>query len=285
MICVLVLGASGMLGSAVFKLFAQSKGFEVVGSVRSTKIPIIPINGGTATIIPGCNVESHDDLIKIFSEVKPDIVINCIGVVKQKKESNSPVHTIPINSMLPHRLASLCGLIGARLIHISTDCVFSGKSGNYNELDQPDAEDMYGRTKLLGEVGCKNAITVRTSIVGHELSTSHSLVEWFLSQCECVDGFTNAIFSGLPTVELAKVLRDFVIPNPTLTGVYHVSSDPISKYDLLSLIRDVYGKKILIRPNGNLTVNRSLDSTRFRSATGYIPSAWPILVREMYLSK
>ena len=274
-----------MLGNAVYKLFAMSDGFEAVGSVRSSGIPSNLKSGGRGKIIPGFNAESYEDLISLLNIVKPSIVINCIGLVKQKKESKLPLNTIPINSIFPHRLASLCELIGARLIHISTDCVFSGKRGNYNEEDHPDAEDLYGRTKLLGEVEYANAITVRTSIIGHELNSHHSLVDWFLSQNEAVDGYTNAIFSGLPTVELAKVIRDFVIPNRNLTGVYHVSTDPISKFDLLSLIRDVYKKKILIRPNHNIKIDRSLDSTRFRSATGYRPAKWPTLVREMHFSK
>ena len=279
---VLVLGATGMLGNAVLRLFAQSAGYEVVGSARSASaLRLLPADLSDR-VICGVDVEHVDSLISLFSKVQPDVVINCIGLVKQLAEADDPLAAIPINSLLPHRLARLCGVAGARLVHMSTDCIFSGAKGMYIEDDISDAKDLYGRSKYLGEVDYPHAITLRTSIIGHELNGGHSLVGWFLAQQGSVKGFRRAIFSGLPTVELARVIRDHVIPHPELHGVHHVSADPISKFDLLTLISNVYGKKIDIAEDDNFIIDRSVDSSRFREATGYQPQPWPELVRRMY---
>lgn len=278
---VLVLGATGMLGNAVLRLFAQSDMYEVVGSARSSSALRLLPPGLSDRLICGVDVENMDSLISLFATSRPDVVINCIGLVKQLAEADDPLAAIPINSLLPHRLARLCGLVGARLVHMSTDCIFSGAKGMYTETDASDAKDLYGRSKYLGEVDYPHAITLRTSIIGHELNGAHSLVGWFLAQRGNVKGFTRAVFSGLPTVELARVIRDHVLPNPELHGVYHVSAEPINKFDLLTLIAGVYGKEIYITADGKLVIDRSLDSTVFRAATGYQPQPWPELVRRM----
>ena len=166
-------------------------------------------------------------------------------------------------------------------MHVSTDCVFSGKGGMYTEADPTDAEDLYGRSKLLGEVDYPHAITMRTSVIGHELASSHGLLQWFLAQSNRVRGYTKVVFSGLPTVEIALVMHDFVLENAALRGVYHVSSDPITKYALLQLIARAYGHNIEIEPDDRIAIDRSLDSTRFRAATGYVPPPWPELVDRM----
>ena len=276
-----MLGATGMLGNAVLRLFAQSAGYEVAGSARSTSaLHLLPADVSDR-VICGVDVDHIDSLIGLFSKVQPDVVINCIGLVKQLAEVEDPLVAIPINSLLPHRLARLCGAAGARLVHMSTDCIFSGAKGMYTEVDLSDAKDLYGRSKYLGEVDYPNAITLRTSIIGHELNGGHSLIGWFLAQQGSVKGYRRAVFSGLPTVELARVIRDHVIPHPELHGVHHVSAAPINKFDLLTLISDVYGKKIEIVTDENFIIDRSLDSTRFRQATGYQPPPWSELVRQM----
>lgn len=279
---ILVLGATGMLGNAVLRLFAQSAEYEVVGSARSTSaLRLLPANL-SGCVICGVDVENMDSLISLFNKTRPDVVINCIGLVKQLADANDPLAAIPINTLLPHRLARLCGMGGARLIHMSTDCIFSGAKGMYTEADESDAKDLYGRSKYLGEVDYPHAITLRTSIIGHELNGGHSLVRWFLAQQGIVKGYRRAIFSGLPTVELARVIRDHVIPHPELHGVHHVSADPINKFDLLTLISNVYDKKIDMAADDKFIIDRSLDSSRFREATGYQPQPWPVLVRRMY---
>ena len=278
---VLVLGATGMLGNAVMRLFAESDGFEVTGTTRSTALLRHLPPEIHPRIISGVDVEQFDSLMMAFAKVRPQVVVNCIGVVKQLAEADDPLFAIPINSVLPHRLARLSQVAGARFVHVSTDCVFDGRKGMYTEADFPDAYDLYGRSKLLGEVDYEHAITLRTSIIGHEIASAHGLVGWFLAQEGPVRGFTKAIFSGLPTVELARVIRDVVIPNPSLRGVYHVSAEPIAKYDLLCQIAKAYGRATTITPDDKLIIDRSLDSSRFRSATGYVAAPWPDLLRDM----
>lgn len=279
---VLVLGATGMLGNAVLRLFEQSTGYEVLASARSTSALRLLPEELSDRVICGVDVENMDSLISLFAKARPDVVINCIGLVKQLTGADDPLAAIPINSLLPHRLARLCGVACARLVHMSTDCIFSGAKGMYTEDDMSDAKDLYGRSKYLGEVDYPHAITLRTSIIGHELNGGHSLVGWFLAQQGSVKGFKRAIFSGLPTVELARVIRDHVIPHPELHGVHHVSADPINKFDLLTLISNVYDKKIDMAADDKFIIDRSLDSSRFREATGYQPQPWPVLVRRMY---
>lgn len=279
---VLVLGTFGMLGNAVFRLFAQSPKFLIMGSARSSNLLRYLAKDLHNRVICGVDVENLDSLAGLFAKSRPDVVINCIGLVKQLAGADEPLNVIPINALLPHRLARLCEVAGARLVHISTDCVFSGAKGMYTEADVSDANDLYGRSKYIGEVDYPHAITLRTSIIGHELSGSKSLVSWFLAQQEGVRGFRRAIFSGLPTVELAAIIRDYVIPKPELHGVYHVSAKAINKYELLRLIANVYGKSIEIHPNDQLVIDRSLDSALFCQATDYHPKEWSELIQLMH---
>jgi dTDP-4-dehydrorhamnose reductase len=279
---VLVLGATGMLGNAILRFFAQSTGFIAFGSARSNRaLQLLPAYLSD-WVVCGVDVENIDSLVRLFAKTRPDIVINCIGLVKQLSEANDPLAAIPLNAMLPHRLAQLCTVAGARFVHMSTDCVFSGTHGMYTESDFADAKDLYGRSKFLGEVDYQHAITLRTSIIGHELDSAHSLVDWFLGQEGSVGGFKRAIFSGLPTVEVARVIRDYVIPHPELHGLYHLSSAPINKFDLLTLIAAIYGKSIHINADEQVVIDRSLNSTRFRQATGFEPKSWPELVSLMH---
>jgi len=279
---VLVLGASGMLGNAVLRLFAGSEGFDARGTVRSSASARLLPQELRGRLEAGVDVENPDSLAGVLARVRPQVVINCVGVVKQLAEADDPLAAIPINALLPHRLARLCAVADARLVHVSTDCVFSGTRGLYTEADFPDANDLYGRSKYLGEVDYPHAVTVRTSIIGHELDSAHGLVGWFLSQSGPVRGFRRAVFSGLPTVELARVIRDHVLPRPELRGVHHVSAEPINKYELLKLVAEAYGKSIEIQPDDRLVIDRSLDSRRFRGLTGYAPRSWPELVRSMH---
>lgn len=278
---VLILGASGMLGNAAFRFFAESDGFDAIGTVRGERSKKLFPQSLQSALISGVDVESIDSLMRVFGETKPDVVINCIGLVKQLAEADDPLAAIPINSLLPHRLARLCAVAGARFVHMSTDCVFSGSKGMYTESDPSDAKDLYGRSKFLGEVDYPNSITLRTSIIGHELEGSRSLVGWFLSQSGPVKGFKKAIFSGLPTVEIARLIRDCVLPNPHLHGLYQVSAEPINKFDLLKLVAEAYGKVIEIEADESFVIDRSLDSSRFRSVSGFQPKPWAELVNSM----
>ncbi len=280
---ILILGVTGMLGSAVFRSFSADAEHETWGTVRSGAALRNFPQQGQERLLSGVDVLDQDALIAVLAKVRPDVVINCVGLIKQLADAKDPLIALPINAMLPHRLARLCELAGARLIHISTDCVFSGRKGLYLESDLSDAEDLYGKSKYIGELhDLPHAITLRTSIIGHELGSNYALVDWFLSQEGGVKGFTKAIFSGLPTVELARVIKDFVVPHPQLNGLYHVAAKPIDKFRLLSLVAAQYGKAIDIRPDDALVIDRSLDGSRFREATGYVAPEWPELIRRMY---
>ena len=278
---VLVLGVSGMLGNTVFRYFSEDARYQIFGSARSGGVRRSFSQSLAEKILVGVDVENQDSLALLFSKVKPDVVINCIGLIKQLAEANDPLQAIPINALLPHRLARLCQIAGARLVHVSTDCIFSGSKGNYNEFDISDAKDLYGRSKYLGEVDYPHTITLRTSIIGHELHSANGLVGWFLAQQGTVKGFTKAIFSGLPTVELAHVIRDIVLPRTELSGLYHVASQPISKFDLLELVAKTYMKEIDMVPDAQLSIDRSLNADKFRIASGYIAPTWPELVKKM----
>ena len=279
---VLVLGASGMLGNALLRFFAGSNGYSVAGTVRSEAVLRYLPHDLCRHVVTGVDVEDSAGLENVFTAVRPDVVVNCVGVVKQLADSEDPLVAIPINSLLPHRLARLCQSAGARLIQISTDCVFRGAKGMYREEDSADAQDLYGRSKLLGEVDQPHALTLRTSLIGRELASAHSLVGWFLAQEGSVKGYERAIFSGMPTVELARVMRDFIIPHPDLHGVYHIAAGPISKYELLKLVASVYEKQIRIIPDRDFVIDRSLSGERFQAATGYVAPDWPDLIRRMH---
>ncbi|MCL6419727.1 dTDP-4-dehydrorhamnose reductase family protein [Aestuariirhabdus haliotis] len=280
---VLVFGVTGMLGNAVYKLFERDPMLEVWGTLRGAGSLKYFSESSHERLITGVDVLDQDSLVSVIDRVHPDVVINCVGLIKQLADANDPLTALPINAMLPHRLVRLCALAGARFIHVSTDCVFSGSRGGYIEDDISDAKDLYGKSKYIGELhDCANAITLRTSIIGHELNSCHALVDWFLSQQGSVKGFSSAVFSGLPTVELARVMKDYVMPQPDLSGLYHVASDPINKFDLLQLVSNQYGKQVKIVPDAELVIDRSLDGARFRDATGYNAPAWPDLVKLMH---
>jgi dTDP-4-dehydrorhamnose reductase len=204
-----------------------------------------------------------------------------VGLVKQRAEAEDPLIALPVNAILPHRLARLCAVAGARLIHFSTDCVFSGETGNYRESDIPDARDLYGRSKLLGEVSDEHALTLRVSIIGPELQGTQGLLGWFLAQPGPVRGFRRAVFSGLTTLELARVVRDRLLPRPDLHGLYHLSADPIAKFDLLTLAGKIYAHPIRIDACDEPVIDRSLDSTRLRMALDYRPPSWQEMLLQL----
>lgn len=282
---ILVLGASGMLGNAMIRVLSEKDDWQVYGTVRSESSKRFFKADIAERLIIGVDVEQHDSLMQAFIRTRPDVVINCVGLIKQLADAEDPLQAIPINAMLPHRLAKLCELSGSRLVHMSTDCVFSGDKGGYREADPSDARDVYGRSKYLGEVSYSHAVTLRTSIIGHELQSTHGLVGWFLSQQGSCKGYSRAIFSGLPTVVLAQIIRDVVIPRANLSGVYHVAAKPIDKFSLLKLIADVYGKKIDIVLDDKLVIDRSLVADRFRDATGYVAPDWRALIETMLAYK
>lgn len=280
---VLILGGTGMLGHVLFRGLFKKPGLIVHATARGLD--------GIADRFPeelkrnmrlGVDASNFDEVIRALASVQPDVVINCIGLIKQLPLASDPLSSITVNAQLPHRITLVCRAAKARMIHISTDCVFDGKKGSYTEKDPTNADDLYGQTKMLGEVSYPHSLTLRSSIIGHELKTRLGLVEWFLSQRNPVRGFTKAIYSGFPTIEMVRIISDFVLPNPDLHGIYNVSSAPISKYDLLQLVAKRYEKRIAIEPFDGFALDRSLNSSAFRAQTGYVPPSWEKLVEEMH---
>ncbi|EJD6400432.1 SDR family oxidoreductase [Providencia rettgeri] len=279
---VLVIGATGMLGYSLFSNLSDYKHLDVFGTVRSIKKKEVFFKNRISKLFTNININDTSSIERIINYLKPDIVLNCIGLIKQHDISKQHISAITVNALFPHQLANICDNNGSKLIHFSTDCVFDGTIGNYKENDLPTATDLYGKSKCLGEVNYGRHITLRTSIIGHELSTSVSLIDWFLSQEKCVDGFSKAIFSGLPTCYIAKILAELIFTNPKLKGMYHLSVDPIDKFSLLTLVAGSYKKRITINNNTSFSINRSLNSTNFRNLTGFVPPKWHELVEYMH---
>lgn len=274
-----------MIGSTVLRVLSEKNEWEVFGTVREESVKQFFSASIGKRLRADVDVDHQDALLRVLDQIRPDVVVNCVGLTKHKPEAENPLVSIPINTLMPHRLAGLCKLADARLIHISTDCVFSGEKGGYVEEDFADARDVYGKSKALGEVHYPHAITLRTSTIGHELQSKYGLLDWFLSQEGSCKGYTRAVFSGLPTVVFAQVIRDVVMPHKKLSGLYHVAAKPIAKFDLLKLIADVYGKGIDIIPDDRLVLDRSLNAERFHAATGYTAPEWPELIKLMYTYK
>ena len=278
---VLVLGGSGMLGHKFCQV--ASERMETAATMRETR-PAAEALGLSKQVrmIGGVEAADLSSVERAVASARPDVVVNCIGIVKQSPLAQDPVASISVNALFPHQLACICHERGARLIHLSTDCVFSGRKGLYVESDVSDAEDLYGRSKFLGEVSEANAITLRTSMIGRELHGASGLVEWFLSQKgKNVRGFRRSIFSGFTTTVLSRIILDVVIPRPELTGIWHVAAEPISKHELLSLINDVYDLGGAIEPDGSVICDRSLDGTRFAVRTGFASPTWRAMIEEM----
>jgi dTDP-4-dehydrorhamnose reductase len=278
---VLVLGATGMLGHKLWQVLRER--FDTWATARAGYSECACRGLFDANrFVGGVDAFDFDSVLRAFAAVHPDVVINGIGIIKQVPAARDAMASLSVNSLFPHRLAALCQAGDARLIHISTDCVFSGRRGMYTEADVSDAEDLYGRTKFLGEVAGSGCLTLRTSIIGRELRTSFGLVEWFLAQAEGqVRGYTRALYSGFTTLALAKMMADVIEHHPQLSGVYQVSSDPISKYELLELLRTAFDLKVVIEPYPDVLVDRTLDRSRFSAVTGFSPPGWQEMVREM----
>ena len=277
---ILIFGASGMLGHNLFETFSENKNFETFGVIRkNVSVKVFRENAKRIKSISDAReIEEITDLIK---EVSPKVIINCIGLIKQKEDLKNIVESIQLNSLFPHLLQIASRDVGAKLIHFSTDCVFSGKKGSYKEEDLPDSVDIYGLSKRLGEIDANGALTLRTSIIGHEIMSDVSLLDWFLNQEGSIKGYKKAIFSGLTTIEISKVLQQIILNNFSLSGIYHLSANPISKYDLLKLVAKIYKKNIEILEDTEVKIDLSLDSSKFSSITGYNPPSWEMLIKDL----
>jgi dTDP-4-dehydrorhamnose reductase len=277
---ILILGGDGMLGHQVLRQFEGRHDARVTLRKPESAYRRIPLfNHNNAYY--GIDARAFAAVDRVIGRFRPQAVVNAIGIVKQRGDADDPVLNIEINSLFPHRLAAACAHIGARLVHLSTDCVFDGTKGRYSERDAPNASDLYGRSKLLGEVGYAPGITLRTSMIGPELFRKAGLVEWFLAQRGSVRGYTRAVFSGFTTIELSRVIERAIVARPELHGVYHASAAPITKHDLISLIKRKLRLKVAIIRDASLRIDRSLDSARFKRDFAYSPPSWDSMIGEL----
>lgn len=282
---ILVLGGDGMLGHQV-RQHARDDGHEVAVTLR------LPLQTYAAfglfdaeSSFDNVDARSFERLGEVFAAFRPQAVVNCIGIVKQRPSAHDMSLSLEVNALLPHRLATLCRIGGARLVHLSTDCVFDGRRGNYKDDDFADATDIYGRTKYLGEVGGENCLTLRSSIIGFELSRKTGLLEWVLAQSGTVKGFRKAVFSGFTTNEMARIILKMLRDHPEASGVYQVSSAPINKFDLVSGIARRLKPDLAVVPDDAVVIDRSLDSSRFRALFAYTPPSWPAMLDELATSR
>ncbi len=280
---IMILGGTGMLGHALFRRLYHYEDFSVYTTVRSIKGSEIFFSFSDRNrIIENVDASNFDSIKKSIENAKPDIVINCIAILRVNSSPDSIYNAININSLFPHKLHNICEKHNIRMIHISTDGVFDGKKGMYKEDDPIKISTIYGMTKYLGEICCRNCLTIRTSIIGHEIYNKKGLVEWFLSEKNAVKGYQKAIYSGFPTVELSRIIANYIISDNDIDGIYHVSSDPLSKYELLKIIRKIYKKKIEIVASERNFYDLSLDSSKFRLKSGYHPPPWEKMIYDMY---
>lgn len=277
---ILVLGGDGMLGHQLLKQLSSRHTMAVTLRQDKSCYDAFSLFSDDNSFF-GIDVRNIDRVTEVMAQFKPDAVVNCVGIIKQRPSAKQSILSLEINALLPHRLAVLCRLAGARLVHMSTDCVFSGTKGNYLESDASDARDLYGRSKFLGEVEDESCITLRSSIIGHELSRKSSLLEWVLAQEGTVKGYKKAIFSGFTTIEMSRIIERVLVVETEAHGVFQVSSDPIDKYYLLLLIKKYLHSSIEVVSDYSVQVDRSLNSSRFRELFGYTPPSWPEMIAEL----
>ena len=284
---VLVLGINGLIGSSIFRVLSRDQGLDVYGTLRNTKLKNYFKLELHEKIFSNIDVLSPNILDRLFEKFTsvPDYIINCIGITKHNDEIKDFNKTIKINSILPHQIDNLIRKTSTRLIHISTDCVFSGKKGLYTEKDKRDATDIYGKSKIIGEDLNGNSIIVRTSTIGHELIHKRGLLEWFLKLNDQCQGFQRAYFSGLPTICIGEIIKNFVIKKKIKGGIYNVSSKRINKYDLLNIIKIIYMRDIEIIPNNDFVIDRSLDGSKFCKVSGYVADDWEKMIKKMFYDK
>ena len=278
---VLILGGNGMLGHKLWQVFRER--FDTYVTVRRPlDLAWENVIFDPTRVIQGVSAEDVESVRRALEAVRPDAVVNCIGIVKQAAAANDPLPSIAVNSLFPHQVAELCRSAGARLLHVSTDCVFSGRQGRYTEEDIPDPIDLYGRSKLLGEAAGPGSLTIRTSIIGRELDSSNGLVEWFLAQDGgSVSGYRRAIFSGLTTAAISEELARVLEEHHELEGISHVAAEPIGKYDLLCLLKQAYELDVEISPDDSVVIDRTLNGSAFEQHTGLVAPDWPVMVEAM----
>ncbi len=280
---IIVLGCTGMLGHKLLQVLSTTRNYSLYGTVRTATNCVAQIpKASKLTIVPSIHAENLDAIAALITEVKPLAVINCIGVIKQLPESNKPIPSIMINSLFPHQLAKITAQAGCRLFHFSTDCVYSGKKGFYSEADPPDPEDLYGKTKALGEISGPGCLTIRSSIIGPELNSHLGLFEWFCSQKgKTVKGYRKAFYTGFTTLAMTEIVLMLIEKFPELSGVWNIASPSISKFDVLGLFNEFLNLGVTIVPDDSFAMDRTLDGSRFVKETGFKSKTWRQMIEQL----
>lgn len=278
---ILVFGSGGMIGHKLTQVFAQRA--EVWATVRSAPQVVSHFTGvPTSRLINSLDATDPGQVAESLDRARPDVVVNAVGLIKQSPQISDGLLTQRLNVELPHQLSRECVKRGVRLVHFSTDCVFSGRTGNYSEVDTPDADDAYGRSKAKGEVLGPGALVIRTSTVGREITGFHGLLEWFLSHPPgAVPGYSRAIWSGFPSVTLANLVLDILESQPDLTGLYNLASLPVNKFQLLSWLSEAFGGAWQVQQLPEPELDRSLDGSRLVAATGIAIPSWPQMIDDL----
>jgi len=271
---ILILGIDGMIGHKIAQSLSQD--YEVIGSTRKdVNHQKIGLNN--------CLLYKKDFIIDdqnvFFNKISPDVIINCIGITTRRGISRNMSNTDFINSRFPHKISEWVSIKNRRLIHFSTDCVFSGKKGDYLDDDKPDANDIYGMSKAKGEIDNNSSLTLRCSMIGREIYNHTELFEWLYSmKNKDIEGYANVIYSGVTTFWMGDVIKKILKNNISLSGIYNISSEPISKYHLLLKLSDAFKLNVNVSANLNIKSNKVLNSKKFAEITGIIPPNWDDLI-------
>lgn len=280
---ILVLGASGLIGHKLFQTMKDA-GHDVYGVLHGEKTSFPEVDFlQKDSVIESVDVLDFDKLHGILYAIQPNVVLNCVGITKRKEEVNDPFQAISVNALFPHKLANLAKDMNFRVIHFSTDCVFNGELGNYNEESNTTGEDAYGKTKALGEIRYPHTLTIRSSFIGRELAGKTELLEWLISENgNTIKGFTQAWYSGVSTIFMAKTVLDIIENYPDISDLYQLAiPEPISKYDLLCLARDAFQLDIEIIPDGNFEIKPTLDGSKLTNAMDLTIPSWQEMMNEL----
>jgi dTDP-4-dehydrorhamnose reductase len=283
---ILILGVSGLIGHKLLQ--ELSLDFEVFGTLRRNKIEYgdLALFDGE-NIIENIDILDFESLTKVFRAINPEVILNCIGITKRKIDINYPALAISINAYFPHKLASWAKEYQKRVIHFSTDCVFDGKIGNYNEESLTTAEDIYGRTKALGEINYNHTLTIRSSFIGQELFNKTELLDWFLAQNgKKIYGFKNTFYSGVSTIFMAQLVKNIILNFPELSGVYQLAPEkPISKFDLLNIAKYAFNVNVEIMPDEANIHRPTLDASKLKNKINLVVPSWHKMMNELALNK
>lgn len=277
---VLVVGANGLLGHSVVRELSPALDVWALTRQPATSSHLLARWLRIDRWIGGIDVRQDEELSQVLTRCRPQIVINCAGVIKQRL--SSPREMWRLNAEVPHRLAHLTHQVGARLIHVSTDCVFDGARGSNRECDHPNATDLYGMSKAAGEPKGEHVLTIRSSHVGFEVTPGPSLLSWVMSRRgNAVDGYVNAKYSGVSTPTFARALRMLVEMSHPLSGVFHLASGPITKSSLLEMLNSTMRLNLSIIPVAEPKIDRTLDARAFEARTGFRVPTWDDMVSEI----